>query len=79
MSQKRPPFLKRILEKLGFMDLFDKWVAVRSAPGSTHIECTNCSLVNPSAWERCERCNAPLHTKKETIEDIEPPSLVEEI
>lgn len=50
---------------------------------STAVECTNCGLVNPSAWEKCERCGALLGTgTKEPAaisEDVAPPPLVKKI
>lgn len=59
-------------------------------PASTHtstsIECTNCGLVNPSVWEKCERCGALLGTNPikpipadNTPNDAAPPPLVKKI
>lgn len=59
-------------------------------PASTHtstsIECTNCGLVNPSVWEKCERCGALLGTNPikpiptdTTPNDAAPPLLVKKI
>lgn len=47
-----------------------------------HVECTNCGLVNPTAWEKCERCGAPLATIPKVpppLNDNEPPPLVKKI
>ena len=79
MNRKPPPFFKKILEMVGFMGLAEKLFPPVSPTCSLHIECTNCGLVNPSAWKKCERCNAPLHAQKEATEDVDPPSLVEKI
>jgi hypothetical protein len=46
---------------------------------STSIECTNCGLANPSVWEKCERCGAPLGTKPSEPTDADLPPLIKKI
>lgn len=48
---------------------------------STSILCNNCGLANPSVWEKCERCGAPLGatTIQQPPPDAEVPPLVKKI
>jgi hypothetical protein len=48
---------------------------------STSILCNNCGLANPSVWEKCERCGAPLGTATAPTPppDAELPPLIKKI